>query len=200
MCRGRRGLTAAVRAARASVSVGGTFPVDGRLADVPRRPDPIDEVCDALDNDCDGKVDEGLALGEACGMSEGACEPGKLTCSSGRAVCTGEVGPQLETCDCLDNDCDGKTDEGSGSDPVCAGGSVCTMCQCALPCAVAEEFQAVCPQGKARSRREKLLLLRRRTRNDNACFAPRRCRHDENHARRQPTLAMPVQENVCTFV
>jgi hypothetical protein len=110
---------------------------------------PMDETCDGLDNDCDGMVDEGLGLGELCGSDVGQCKQGKVACVGGRKVCGGEAGPQLETCDCLDNDCDGKIDEDSAASPVCPGGSACVMCQCALGCAPTAEFAAQCPQGKA---------------------------------------------------
>jgi hypothetical protein len=78
---------------------------------------PQAEVCDAQDNDCDGTVDEGCDCnpGEvrSCGLSIGTCVPGTQTCAGGAwGTCDGAVGPQLEICDNLDNDCDGQTDEG----------------------------------------------------------------------------------------
>ena len=87
--------------------------------------------------------------GEPCGTDEGLCSKGKLECQNGHTVCSGEKGPQLETCDCEDNDCDGKIDETSATEPICPGSAECVMCQCALPCAPTTEFSAQCPQGKA---------------------------------------------------
>ncbi|MCO4760418.1 MAG: hypothetical protein KC502_02865 [Myxococcales bacterium] len=90
----------------------------------PGAPDaePSAEQCNGLDDDCDGKTDENIALdgapvGGAC-MGRGACGAGTVVCSTkGQAVCssnpegTGSKA-QPETCNQIDDNCDGKTDEG----------------------------------------------------------------------------------------
>jgi hypothetical protein len=66
------------------------------------------EVCDGLDNDCNGVADKGIAsVATACGV--GACAAtGNLTCVAGALVddCTPGA-PSAEVCDGLDNDCNG---------------------------------------------------------------------------------------------
>ncbi len=78
---------------------------------------PVAELCDNVDNDCDGFTDDGLKLscysGKAGTKGVGACKAGHQTCSAGKwGGCAGQVTPKAEACDNKDNDCDGSTDEG----------------------------------------------------------------------------------------
>ncbi len=70
-------------------------------------------ACDGLDNDCDGATDEGYLPDEvSCGF--GACQRTvSTTCVGGveQDTCTPDAAKaSAETCDGLDNDCDGATD------------------------------------------------------------------------------------------
>ncbi|MCB9637333.1 MAG: hypothetical protein H6727_00300 [Myxococcales bacterium] len=90
---------------------------------------PAAEICDGLDNDCDGQIDndaDGNALSRSCysGPKEaagiGACKEGRERCNNKTwSACEGEILPATETCDGIDNDCDGQVDNVEGTGAAC---------------------------------------------------------------------------------
>jgi hypothetical protein len=76
------------------------------------------EACNEVDDDCDGRVDDGLVgccqPGDqvACGSEVGECSPGVQVCGNDRnyGACN-DVGPASEVCNNRDDDCDASTDE-----------------------------------------------------------------------------------------
>lgn len=73
---------------------------------------PIFELCNLLDDDCDGDTDENNPEGGIiCGTNQGECEAGVQLCENGALSCMGQVSGGTESCNGLDDDCDGSFDE-----------------------------------------------------------------------------------------
>ncbi len=107
---------------------------------------PSTEVCDGIDNNCNGSTDEGNpGGGGACGSSLGRCTPGTLMCTGGMLMCTGGTGPVAETCNNVDDDCDGATDETVPTMGAC-GSAVGECTQGVLTC-VSGSFTCVGGRG-----------------------------------------------------
>ena len=75
------------------------------------------EICDGIDNNCNGQPDEGFNVGQSCTVGVGECaRTGQFVCKADGTgtECNATPGtPTTEICDGEDNDCDGQTDEGN---------------------------------------------------------------------------------------
>ena len=93
------------------------------------------ETCNYRDDDCDGEVDEDFPdLGAPCdGPDADLCPEATYGCApSGAAVaCNDDSADTLETCNALDDDCDGMVDEGlretyeRTTGPVASSSEIC---------------------------------------------------------------------------
>jgi hypothetical protein len=90
--------------------------------DDPNDADP--EICDGLDNDCNGSTQDGSQdpdVGAACDGNDGdQCIEGNIVCQSGFEVCTDNTSTTIESCNGADDDCNGTIDD-LNPNAVCPG-------------------------------------------------------------------------------
>ena len=105
---------------------------------------PSPEVCDGLDNNCNGQTDESPTdpwLNAACcptgnvtdcgNTGSGTrCKVGTYKCVAGAQSCTGAIAKSPETCNNVDDNCDGPVDNIAGLGGPCSSGSVNTTGAC----------------------------------------------------------------------
>jgi hypothetical protein len=72
------------------------------------------ETCDNLDNNCNGDIDEEITgLSGTCSTGlAGLCGQGSEVCTDGAVECVPSFTASAETCDGLDNNCNGEADDG----------------------------------------------------------------------------------------
>ena len=106
------------------------------------------ERCDMIDNNCNGMVDEGFGVGVDCANGVGACQVHSTTvCSASHVdvVCGGKPGaPQAETCNGIDDDCNGRIDDVPGGATT---GDVANCGGCNVACAALPNSVPACVMG-----------------------------------------------------
>ena len=94
------------------------------------RIEPVNEMCNGRDDDCDGDTDEDFPVGVFCEVGVGECyREGNLECDEfGEVSCNVDAGAESpERCNGADDDCDGFFDE----DFDVGGGCISGVGRCA---------------------------------------------------------------------
>ncbi len=112
----------------------------------------VDEICDGVDNNCNTKIDELGAIGcqlyyvDQDNDTYGVTNTGLCLCAASKSNTAGQPGDcddsngavnpgGIEVCDLVDNDCNGKVDDGSADancGAIAGGTSKCVDGQCAV--------------------------------------------------------------------
>ena len=119
------------------------------------------EICNGVDDDCNGAVDDGsgsvcadgtMCVNGTCGGTTQQCGPNGPICPPGQVcsamgVCVGGCMASPETCNGLDDDCDGAVDDATPGTTLCPNGGTCvngmcggttTQCGPMTPCPVGQ--------------------------------------------------------------
>ena len=139
------------------------------------KPGPTELCDDEIDDNCDGQINEGCVCqpgdtGECYtgplvplnSNGVGVCHGGTWTCINGvKGPCVGEITPSPEQCNALDDDCNGKVDDGvfccpngtkDGNETAADCGGSCLPCAAGLTCLQDKDCESlICKNGLCQS-------------------------------------------------